>query len=118
MRWLKVTIVFYIVGLLTFYTFAVFDTRAWDIAYFGWAKGCDVGILAWAAIYYSLKMEQRDVVKWMFWFSVVRLLCDVQSVFTGVGVNNEWLVAALFLVLVLVLCYLTITEFKKIKKYA
>lgn len=115
MRWLTALIVFYIVGLLTFYTFAVFDTRAWDIAYFGWAKAFDAGVLAWGTLYHTLRIGYRDTVKWLFYFSLVRLVFDIQSFFTGIGVNNEFIVAALFLALMLIITALTWKEFKRIE---
>lgn len=100
MTWLRLLIWCYIFGLLTFYTYAVFDTRAWDIVYFGWSKIGDCGILAWIVIYYNGNKALRKVIKPLLVFSFIRLAVDVQSFFTGIGVNNEWLVALVFLLLI------------------
>lgn len=117
MRVLQLAIFTYIAGLLTFYVFAVFDTRAWNIAYFGWCKASDAGLLIWAAFYYTLKSPHRNIVRWLYVFSIFRFIGDVQSFFTGVGVNNEILVAILFLILISVTTYLTLYNDSKPSKW-
>lgn len=102
MRLLKVLIWCYVFGLLTFYVYALFGTKAWDIAYFAWAKVADCGILAWSVIYFNSEGVRKRMVQPLFIFSFVRLAADIQSYFTGVGVNNEFAVALIFLILIVV----------------
>lgn len=117
MIWIKTAIVLYILGLITFYTCAVFDTMAWDWTYFAWSKIADIGIMGWGCLYYNLKSDKRHLVKWLFCFSIIRFIFDIQTLFTGVGVNNEVVVAALFLILILVVCIFSFREFKKFNKH-
>lgn len=117
MRCLAFAIYGYLIGLLVFYTFAAFDTRAWDISYFAWAKTCDGGLLLWGALYYTLKQPYRSWVKWIYAFSYVRLVIDIQSIFTGVGVNNNTSVAIAFICLVLIACYLTWFDDSSLNKW-
>jgi hypothetical protein len=90
----------YIVGLLTFYLCATFDTLAWDIVYFGWSKVFDCSILFFALLYHSGAVDFRKKIKWLYFFSFIRFAADIQSFFTGVGVNNNRLIAVLFLILI------------------
>lgn len=108
MRLLSVAITVYIMGLLTFYVAASFNTKLWDIAYFGWDKVADCGILFWWFLY-SIPQYKR-IVKWLFVFSIIRFIFDVQYVFTGISVNNEVLVAFLFLILIIIVGVLTLRE--------
>lgn len=105
MRALSVAIYIYVLGLLAFYVFAIFNTLAWDIVYFAWNKTGDCGFIFWLALFYILPKE-RKVIKWLLYFSGVRLIWDFQSFFTGLGVNNELWMAILFLLLLLLTCYL------------
>lgn len=105
MRVLSTAIYVYVLGLLVFYVFAIFNTPAWGIVYFSWSKVADCGFLFWLALFYILPKE-RSVIKWLLYFSVVRLVWDFQSFFTGLGVNNESWMAILFLMLLILTCYL------------
>lgn len=116
MKWLKILISVYIVGLITFYTYATFDRHIWDVVYFGWAKIADIGILGWGTIYYNLPMQKRNIVVWLLCFSIVRFLWDIQSFFTNIGVNNSIGAAALFLFLILIVSVFTLIEFKRLNR--
>lgn len=117
MKCLAVAITGYLIGLLTFYVFAVFNTMAWDLSYFGWAKIFDGGILIWGSLYYTLKKPYQNWVKWIYVFSFLRLASDVQSCFTGIGVNNTVSVAVLFVCLILIVCYLIIIDDSRLNKW-
>lgn len=106
MKTLTVAISAYVMGLLVFYVCAAFDMYYWYIIYFGWSKLFDCGLFFWLSIYYILPKE-RKVIKWLLYFSVIRFLWDIQSFFTGLGVNNEVWMAILFLVLLLIAVYLS-----------
>lgn len=112
MRALSVAIYVYIFGLLTFYLFATFNRRAWDIVYFGWSKLGDCGFIFWLALFYILPKE-RYVLKWLLYFSGIRFIWDIQSFFTGLGVNNEQWMAVLFLLLLILTCYLCVKPYGK-----
>lgn len=100
MRLLSFIIAGYILGLLTFYIFATFDTLAWDISYFGWAKVFDCGLLMWGFLYHSGSQPIRKLVKWLYFFAYVRFAADIYSFFTGDNVNNDRAIAILFLCLI------------------
>lgn len=106
MRLLSITIAGYILGLLTFYLFASFGHRAWDISYFGWSKVFDAGILMWAVLYFHGGQQIKKMVRWLFMFSFIRILADIQYWFTGIGVNNEPTVAVVFIILISITSYL------------
>lgn len=108
MKLLSIAIAGYITGLAVFYTCALFGTYAWDVIYFGWAKLFDMGLVFWAFFYFYSSPSIKRKVKWLFLFSVIRFVADVQSFYTGTGVNNQVLVAALFLILILITGYLVL----------
>jgi len=116
MRLLWIAIALYVAGLLTFYIFAVFGERAWDIAYFGWAKAFDCGVIFWAVIFYGSNYVVRKRVLWLYIFSIIRFIGDIQSFFTGIGVNNEKVVAFLFLSLLSIAAYLSFLPDTKVGK--
>lgn len=104
MRFLSASIICYIVGLLIFYVCAIFDTYAWDVAYFGWNKLFDCGFMFWMSLYLILK-EERKVLKWLVRFAGIRFIWDTQSFYTGIGINNEFWMAVLFLILLSITAY-------------
>lgn len=108
MIWLRLAIWCYVLGLFTFYLYAAFGTRAWDIAYFGWSKLADCGILFWTVLY--VNHYYRPKVKWLFYFSFVRFAWDIQTFFTGIGVNNHIGTAVLFLILLILTAIMTLKE--------
>ena len=116
MRTLQIAITVYLMGLLVFYTYAVFETRAWDSIYFGWAKLFDCSFLMWLVIYKLVGKPYKGAIKWLLAFSAIRFLADVQTFITGVGVNNEWWVAAMFLLLILTVVIGMFFEFKRANK--
>jgi hypothetical protein len=107
---LALVIAGYVMGLFVFYTFACFDTQAWDVLYFGWAKTFDIGLVMWGYLYFNGSPTVRKVTKWFFVFACARLICDIQTFFTDVGVNNTPAIAGLFLWLLIVVCYVTLIE--------
>lgn len=108
MRWLRAAIWFYIAGLFTFYLFATFDTYVWDIVYFSWSKLADCGWLFWGVLYFGT--EYRSIVKWLFYFSILRFVFDIQSFYTNLGANNEVLVSLSFLALISIVGYMSLKE--------
>lgn len=117
MIWLRTLIWGYIFGLLTFYTYATFDSEYWPIVYFAWAKIADCGILAWIVIYYTSNKLTKKIIRPLVAFSFIRLAIDIQSFFTGIGVNNEWLVALAFLLLTISMGILIFINDSKISKF-
>lgn len=95
-------------GLFLFYLCATFETRAWDVVYFAWSKIADCGILFWAVLYYY--KVHRNRIRWLFYFSFLRLAGDIQSFVTGIGVNNDYTVAILFLALISITAYMSLKE--------
>jgi len=108
MSWLRCAIWCYVGGLLIFYLCAVFNTYVWDIVYFGWSKLADCGFLFWGVLYY--KTEFRSYVKWLYYFSILRFVFDIQSFYTHVGVNNQWFVGLSFLALLSIVGYMSLKE--------
>ncbi len=113
-RFLHIAIVLYLLGLLTFYTVAVFDTSIWNFIYFLWCKLVDT--LVWGAFYYLAKNE-RKIIKPIFALSIVRLTWEIVSYITGVSVNNSLAVAICFMVLTCVIIILSVREFRKVAKH-
>lgn len=110
MRVLRIAIWAYIFGLLVFYLYAIFDSHTWDIAYFGWSKLCDCGLLFWWYIYLTANTSSKKIVRWLFYFSIARFIGDIQSFFTGIGVNNEIVVSVLYFILLIVVLILVFKE--------
>lgn len=117
MKLLTITITGYIIGLLLFYLFATFKIPYWKISYFAWAKIFDAGLLMWAVLYYSSSQPVKKVVRWLYLFAFIRLAADVQSWITGIGVNNELVVAIIFVVLITLTGYLCLLPDGKAAKF-
>lgn len=117
MKVLAVAISGYILGLLSFYISASFESYPWVAYYFIWAKIFDCGILFWSFLYYSGNEKIKKLVRWLYAFSIIRLLVDVQSLFTGIGVNNEPLVAICFVCLIIVASILLLKDNGKPSKW-
>ena len=114
---LKILITGYLIGIMFFYSVAVFELPKWAFIYYSWDKLLDGGVFAWAALYDLSKQPIRPVIKPIFLFSVIRFLWEVVSYFTGVSINNEWVVALLFLILLCVIALITFIEFDKHEKH-
>lgn len=115
MKSVTTLIVVYIGGLMWCYTSATFGRPFDDLIYHLWVKFTD--LMVWVSFYNILKGETRNLVRWLMLFSAIRFLWEPVSYFTGLSVNNQWAVAALFLALIGVISYLSFREFKKISKY-
>lgn len=117
MRLFSISIAVYLVGLLVFYTSAVFDTLVWDIVYFSWSKIADCGLLMWSFLFFYLRGEMKRIVRPLFLFSILRFICDIQSWFSGIGVNNNIIVALLFLGLSVLAGYLILHKGSSANKF-
>lgn len=102
---MKVAISWYVLGLLVFYFAATFDTRLWDWAYYLWDKG--FAVLVWYAIY---RLSKERVVIPVLVFSILRLIWEIISYFTGVSVNNTRAIAIGFVLLCAICLYQTYKE--------
>ncbi len=107
---IRLLIAAYLGGLLIFYTKAAFSiepTNLWNNAYFWWDKSAGAGFFVWFVLA-SYCREYRPQLALIAYFSLIRFVWDVVSYFLNISVNNEWVVAALFLVLatlVGILCF-------------
>lgn len=118
MRILGLALSGYILGMITWYTSAIFGYyNDWVWAYYWWDKLFGASVFAWLTIYFCLDKMRKRIVLPLVLFLIVRFVWDIISYFTGVSVNNEWGVAALFLALIGVISYYAFKQFQKIKRY-
>ncbi len=96
---------------------ATFESPDVSLKYFTWAKLFDAGTFVWIVLYKNIRGEIRSVIKRIIPFSFLRLAWEWVSYFTGLEINYEWGVAALFLGLVSVLSIICIIQFRKIEKH-
>lgn len=117
MIFLRIAIASYILGLFTFYLCATFDIYYWKWLYFGWSKVSDCGLIMWSFLFFHFKGEVKKVIRPLFLFSILRFFGDAQSWFTGIGVNNDFVIAVLFLVLSVVTGYLILRPNSKLNVF-
>jgi len=107
---IKVAVVWFLMGLLFFYTAAVF--KSYDALpnwiYYCWAKFDSV--LMWIVVYELCRRDMRKIIFPVLIFSIIRFIWDIVSFFTGVSVNNSSAVGFLFMLLVTVIFYLYLKE--------
>lgn len=112
---LRLAITAYLVGLLVFYTRATFDIPMWAWTYWIWEKGCSHSVLS-IYIIYKLSHEKRLIAP-VLAFTFIRFLWEIVSAFTGIYSNNQWVVAGLFMVLVVVIGYLCFRKESKLTNF-
>lgn len=121
MKWLQVLIYTYITGLLFFYGWAYFtDVRDnwWIRAFFTWDNIADGGVLAWGAIYYTIKPTILRLLIMPVWiFSMIRLAWELISNIFGLPISDPPIVALFFVILLGVCTYIELIVSKKVKKY-
>lgn len=118
MKLLGIAISGYILGMVIWYTSAIFEQfPKWVLAYQWWDKVVGASIFTWLAVYGCLNKVNRKFIIPLIVFSSIRFIWDVVSHFTGINVNNTWGVAALFLVLIGVTSYYLFKEFRKLNRY-
>ena len=103
---MKTVIVFFIAGLLLFYTKAIFDFELWNAVYFLWDKGKDLLILI--VLWDIVNKKSRKILTPVLWLSGIRFLWEIVSLISGVNVNNNLWVAVFFTLLSIYVLYATI----------
>lgn len=104
---MRLAIAGFLLGLLVFYLAATFDTRLWDWTYYLWDKSFGGGVAVWYAIY---ALSRDRVAIPVLVFSIIRLIWEIISYFTGVSVNNTKYIAIGFVVLCVICLYQTYKE--------
>lgn len=110
---IRIAATLYCVGLFLFYLCAAFSIKGAslnisDWCYYWWEKTAGASIIAWLALYLNVGSIERKIVAPVLAFTVIRLIADVVTYFTGIGTNNNFVVAVLFLILVGVFYVLTL----------
>lgn len=95
-KWAFSAIGLYIVGMLVFYRWGQLNTN-WYEYYYIWDKSKDVLFLI--GIYYLVPRWFRLAVVPVIIFSLVRLLWQIISTFTGLNINNTKVIGWLFVIL-------------------
>jgi len=108
---MRLTVAFIVMGLLTFTGFAMFDVENWARAYALWDKGKDC-LLLFCLVNYSAK-KYSQLVKPIFYLSIMRLVWDGISWVTGLNINNTKVVGLLFLIYSFYVLYKTIKDVRK-----
>lgn len=106
MKVYAIAISFYLLGLLTFYTFGILEVWYWTPAYYLWDKTKDVLLL----ISISAAPRNAPGLKPVIAFGCLRLAWEILSVITGWNINNTKAVGILFMALIILLCLLLYKE--------
>lgn len=113
---IKSFVAIYVTGMLTFTTFADFDSEVWVRVWAIWQNAAYGSCLAWASLFYALKGKEREVVRWLFYYSAVLFIWEIASFWTGLSIDNEYAVAIVFGILAVMVGYLSLYSDSSINK--
>lgn len=97
MRLVQATVTFIVAGFLFFLTIGK-DESIYYATYFLWDKMKDVLLLF--CILNLMPKEFRWIVKHLLFYCIIRLLWEIISTFTNIGINNQKAVTVLFTILI------------------
>lgn len=85
----------YLIGILTFCLFALFDQPIWVSIYAIWRSLFGASLFGWYALY---KISgRRELIAPMIMFAGLVFVWEIISIFTGLYINNEPVVALFFI---------------------
>lgn len=111
---LGVAIAWFLMGLLTWYSFAFAGSTGWYYYWYLWDKS--LLLLLFAGLCFDYNKEYKHLFKWLAVFASIRFIWEIISLITGWNVNNTKAVAGLFILLTLTICIILIKELSKWRK--
>jgi hypothetical protein len=103
----------YLVGYLAFATCAAVDpTGAWFDSYFIWQSLFDGSVFAWIVTYNYVPKREKKIVRWPMYLSVILFVWEIVSAVTGININNHIAVFVFYLLVIGVITYLVIRDFR------
>lgn len=108
----KITIIFYLLGLLTFYTASTFYLNAyntWSYAYYMWQKTSDLLLMSTIA----MRPKESKLIIPVIYLAGVRLGWEIASWILGMQATNPVMVGSLFIILITLCLFITIKDLKK-----
>ena len=108
MNWLQAALLWYIIGIVSFLTYANFGGAVWPEIFYVWDKVKDV--LLFAAAYALCPAKVKPFVRPVLIYAVIRFIWEIISAITGVTINDHRAVNTLFLVMAVVVAVLLIKD--------
>ena len=109
---IKISVFVYCAGLFIFYlmgSFSMYDSLP-NWLYYLWDKSFGAGFFVWLTLYCNVYKSDRKIIAPIVFFSLIRFIWDIISSLTNVSVNNENVVAVLFILLLVPMYVLTLTK--------
>lgn len=103
---LDLFIALYLGGMVTWLAFAEFGQPAWDNAFFIWEAVAQSSLMCWLSLFFCCDVKIKKKVFPVLIFSGVKLLWEIVSAWTGIDINSEKIVMALFLMAISITTYL------------
>lgn len=102
--------------MVTFTLLADFDKSVWCKIWALWQNIAYGSVLGFGSLFYTLRGENRELVRWVYYYTVVLLLWEISSLITGLSINNEWAVAVAFGWMAILAGYLSLWSDSKLNK--
>lgn len=109
---IRITILFYLLGLLVFYTAATFANESyttWSYVYYMWQKTSDFLLMATIA----LRPKDSKIIIPVIYLAAARLLWEIAAWVMGLQATNPVMVGSLFIILIILCIFITIKDIKK-----
>ena|SRR6185295_10641306 len=109
---IRLTILVYLLGLLTFYTAATFyvnEYNTWSYAYYTWQKTSDLLLMATIASH----PKDYKIIKPLLYLAGARLVWEVVAWVVGYQATNPVIVGSLFIILITICLFITIKDIIK-----
>ena len=106
---IRIAILWYLIGLLLFYTVATFDVQSynnWGYFYYGWQKLCDILFI----VTILLRPKSSQVIQPVLYIAFARFLWEIISFSCGFQSTTPIIVGSLFIILIIVCLFITIKE--------
>jgi len=114
MRFVRLYVALYAMGMAVFTLLADFNSPLWISIWAVWHNLAYGSVLGFGSLFYTLKGKNRELVRWMYYYSLFLLLWELSSFLTGLSINNEWAVAIAFGVIAVLVGYLSLWSDSKL----
>lgn len=104
----RIFIVLYLLGMLTFTCVAEFGTPFWDRLWAFWQNIAYGSVLAWRSLYFRTKGEERLMVKPIYFYSVALLIWEFTALFSNLSIDNTAAVAIFFGIAAIIIGYIAL----------
>lgn len=105
----KVSIGWYLTGLLIFHTKADFTNPIWSKWYYTWQKSGDCLYLL--ALHYLVPKYRKHLTPAII-YSIIRLCFQIIGFFRKTGQNDQFIVTTLYLIVLTIVIYHTINQLR------